>query len=293
MTPPPVAPHAEPPARAPVHESPPHHEMADPIQTYFSGEKLYGDDFGPAEIAPWFEAEREGYAGLGMGEHGGIETYGYHQLNVRHGFGRLPPGRFERVLGLGSSYGGEFLPIIDRLGQVTILEPSAALRSESLNGVPLRYVEPAASGDMPFADESFDLVMALGTLHHIPNVSHVVAEIGRVTARGGWVLIREPVVSLGDWRGPRRGLTPRERGIPPHLFTQMFRAAGLRVLRDDWCMFPTTPRLGRLGLGYNSRLGVLADAVLSRLWAWNYRYHATNPWQKVRPCARYYVLRRD
>jgi len=268
--------------------------MTDAMERYFSGEQLYGDDFGPAEIAAWFDDEREGYAGLGQGEHGGIESYGYHQLNVRHGFRRLPARRFERVLGLGSSYGGEFLPILDRLGEVTILEPSAALRSESLNGVPLRYVEPAPGGDMPFADASFDLVLSLGTLHHIPNVSRVVRELGRVTAPGGWLLIREPVVSLGDWRGPRRGLTRRERGIPPHLFRRMFREAGLRVVREVPCMFPTTSRLGRVaGLGYNSRLGVLADAVLSRLWAWNHRYHATTPWQKLRPASRYYVLRRD
>jgi len=33
---------------------------AEDLTPYFSGERLYGDDFSAEEIAQWFEDEREG-----------------------------------------------------------------------------------------------------------------------------------------------------------------------------------------------------------------------------------------
>lgn len=238
--------------------------MTDPIDSGFSGEKLYGDDFGPAEIAAGFDDERAGCAGLGQRERGGIDTYGSPQPNVPQGFRRLPGRRWGRVLGVRSACAGEFLPIRDRLGEVAVLEPSATPRSTSLNRGPLRYVEPAPGGDMPFAAESFDLVVSPGTLHHVPNVSHIVSEIGRVAACGGWVLIRGSRSPRSATGAPRRGLTRRERGLPPRLFRRMFAAAGLRVVRDEPCMFPTTPRLAAYGLGVQQPPGAFADSVLSR-----------------------------
>ncbi|MDX6242678.1 MAG: hypothetical protein QOE76_401, partial [Frankiales bacterium] len=216
---------------------------------------------------------------------------GYGAFNKWHGFRHLPAGRYDRVLGLGSAFGAEFLPVLGRLGSLTVLEPAASLRSADLQGVPIQYVDPQPSGLMPFDTASFDLVTSFGTLHHIPNVSTVVAEMARVTRPGGWLLIREPVISMGDWRAPRgRGVTVRERGIPVGLFPAMFERAGLRVARGALCMFPTTRRLGAYHLGFDSRAGVILDAVLSRLTARTLHYHAQTRWQKVRPTAVFYVL---
>lgn len=259
---------------------------------YLSGRELWGDDFGPDEIAAWFADEQEGYAELGAAEHGSAAGYGYHALNVRHGFRHLPPRRFSRALGIGSAYGGEFLPVIDRIDAVTILEPSAALRSTTVGNVPVRYVDPEPSGTMPFEDATFDLVLSFGTLHHIPNVSHVIAEMGRVTAPGGWVLVREPVTSMGDWRQPRPGLTRRERGIPVSILRPAFANAGLGVERETPCMFPTTRRLGQYRLGFDNPVGVSLDAALSSVTAWNDRYHSTRSWHKLHPTARFFVLRK-
>lgn len=255
--------------------------------------RIEGDDYSLNEIEQWFDDEREGYASLGSAEHGTADTYGYHQLNIQTGFRHLPSGRIGRALGLGSAYGGEFLPIINRLDEVTILEPSESLRSESLHGVRLQYVSPVASGDMPFPAGSFDLVLSLGALHHIPNVSHVVSEIGRVTRQGGHVLVREPTTSLGDWTHERSGLTKRERGMPRAPLLRAFDRAGLRVLHETPCMFPTTRRLANRGFGFNDRKGVLLDRALSAATSWNDRYHATRRWHKVHPTARFFVLQRS
>ena len=66
----------------------------------------------------------------------------------------------------------------------------------------------------------FDLIVCFGALHHIPNVSRIIGEFYRCSEKGGYVLMREPIISMGDWTKKRKGLTRRERGIP------------LKILRD-------------------------------------------------------------
>ena len=97
---------------------------------------------------------------------------------------------------------------------------------------------------------------------------------------------------MGDWRFPREGLTQRERGIPLESLQEAVDAAALDVQRETRCMFPTTGRLSRFGLGYNSRIGVGIDRVLSVATAWNDRYHSTAWWHKLHAVGVFYVLRR-
>jgi SAM-dependent methyltransferase len=261
------------------------------VERYFSGAALYGDDFGAAEIAAWFADEREGYAALEPVNHQAGYRYAYHGLNRVHGFRHLPPGRFQTAVGLGAAYAEELRPLVDRIDRIIVIEPSASLRASELRGVPLEYREPALNGDLPLGDATADLVTCFGVLHHIPNVSHVLAEIGRVLRPGGYALIREPIVSMGDWREPRRGVTKRERGIPLHLFRRATRGAGLSVERETLCACPLTPRLTR-GWWPDSERSVAFDAVLCRLTAWNLRYHATAWHHKIRPTSAFLVLRR-
>ncbi|CDQ46935.1 class I SAM-dependent methyltransferase [Mycolicibacterium neoaurum] len=262
------------------------------MEPYFSGAQLYGDDFDQEQIDDWFVDEQEGYAELGAAEHGSVDSYFYHSLNQFHGFRHLPPMRYRHALGLGSAYGAEFLPLIDRIEKLTILEPSQQLRSSEIAGLPIEYVDPAASGSMAFPDETFDLVLSLGVLHHVPNVSHVIREIGRVTTPGGVALVREPVISMGDWRTRRPGLTLRERGIPSKILDRAFESARFEILHQSPCIFPTTRILNKYGWGVGNPKGVKLDSLLCRLTDWNRRYHATNRWHKVRPSSRFYVLQK-
>jgi SAM-dependent methyltransferase len=250
-----------------------------------SGKELWGDDFGPHEVTEWFADEQEGYADLANTRSHSVDSYEYNGLNSFHGFRHLPDRHFESVLGFGSGYGGEFLPILSSIGTLTILEPSLQLRSKELRGKSVRYVEPAPNGLMPFKDASFDLVLCFDALHHVANVTTILREIGRVTAPAGWVLIREPVVSMGDWRCYRGGLTKRERGIPRRVLETGIEAAGFTIRRSQLCVFPATNRVGRL-LGrrpFSSLRGAALDRALCVATAWNLRYHARHAWEKVRP----------
>ena len=267
--------------------------MAD-IREYLEGKFLYGDDFGFDEIAAWFRDEEEGYANLGAKDKS-TYVYGYHALNFRHGFRYLKGRRFKRLLGFGSAYGDELRPVLTRVDSVTIVDPSSAFSSCEIMGVPVTYEKPGVDGTLPFEADTFDLITCLAVLHHIPNVSFVMRELSRVTSPGGYMLLREPIVSLGDWTRPRRGLTKRERGIPLNLLISIAESSGFEVVKKSLCMFPTTPRLfkWRRQPTYNSPIAVILDSLVSSVFAWNVNYHPTSAIEKLRPTAAFLILRKS
>ena len=257
------------------------------LRFFFSGEQLYGDDLSPSQIEAWYEDEKEGYANLGS-KHTEEYTYVYHALNQLHGFRYLPAHPFDHALGFGSAYGDEFKPLAHRIRQITIVDPSDAFTRDEVYGMPATYIKPAIDGTLPFEDNTFDLLTCLGVLHHIPNVSYVIGELYRCMEPGGYALIREPIISMGDWRKPRPGLTKRERGIPLALFRQMIKQTGFQVDQEQFCTFPLLPKIWKTP--YNKPLVTRLDALVSQMFAWNIRYHATSPLQKFRPRSVYYVL---
>ncbi len=260
---------------------------------YFKGETLYGDDFSPAQAAEWYSDEREGYAGLAA-RGGGSYRYIYHALNNFHGFSRLPSRRFPEVMGFGSAYGEEFLPVISQVEKITVVDPSDSFLRKEIHGVPSEYLKPGSGGALPLAGEKFDLITCLGVLHHIPKVSYAVSELFRVLRPGGYMVLREPVISLGDWRRRRPGLTLRERGIPLGILEEILISAGFLVESRSLCGFPLTPRLFRLLRPdfYNSFTAVRTDALLAAAFAFNYRYHARGVLGKIRPTAAFFVLKK-
>lgn len=264
------------------------------IEDCLLGKKLYGDNFSADEIRTWFDDEREGYANLGAKELN-ENDYEYNALNVYHGFSHLPKDmRFANVLGFGSCFGGEFAPVADRIDHLTIIDPSDAFVRSKVFGIPCNYVKPVESGTLPFADATFDLLTCFGVLHHIPNVSYVVSELARCLKPGGYALIREPNVSMGDWRHPRPGLTKRERGLPLEVFKQIIDRNNLITVRAGYCAFRLIPKIGDMfGIRvYNYVPLVWLDALVSNMLRWNIHYHAATTLQKFCPQSVYYVLQK-
>jgi len=266
--------------------------MPDDLSPYFAGKRLYGDDFTIAQIREWFADEAEGYANLGAREKPEY-SYAYHRLNQFHAFNLLRGRQFDHALGIGSAYGDEFQPIATNIRRITILDPSDAFAGVTeVFGTPCAHEKPDVSGDIAFDSSSFDLIVSLGALHHIPNVSHVVSECYRCLRKNGLMLLREPILSMGDWRKPRTGLTKRERGIPAEILDEIVRRAGFTVRRRSLCNFPLIPRLAeKLGLSaYNNTVLTSMDALLSRAFSWNVKYHRTRPYEKLAPSSVFYVL---
>lgn len=265
-----------------------------PDVRHFSGEALWGDDFDYLEREAWFEDEKNAYMEL-YASNSNYE-YGYETVNALLGFANLPPERrYRNALGLGSAYGDELMPIADRLTNVVIVESSVDYEAKRELPFEIEWRQAMPSGDLPLSDGEVDLALCLGVLHHVPNVSHVVSELARVVEPGGYALIREPIVSMGDWRQPRRGLTPRERGIPREMLHRVCASAGFEVIRERLCFFPGTMVLARLlrRQRFGDPAMVRADVVMSSLVRINYRYHASSRWQKVRPTSVFLTLRRN
>ena len=268
------------------------HKMNDELSTFLSGERLYGDDFTIEEIKEWFADEAEGYADLGAKEKDRYH-YVYHQLNNHHAFRFIQKMRFDEALGIGSAYGDEFKPIAHKIKQITILDPSNSFSDiNEISGTPCKYIKPNPNGNMPFKNNQFNLVTSLGVMHHIPNVSHVMSECYRCLNKSGIMLLREPIISMGDWRNPRTGLTKRERGIPLKILDDIVLNVGFKVSHRSLCMFPVIPKIAnKVGVAaYNNFALTIADALLSKIFTWNMKYHRTKFYEKFAPASAYYVL---
>lgn len=264
------------------------------MSEYFDGKKLYGDNFSLEQITEWYNEETEGYADLGSKDKDSY-TYYYHTMNKIHGFDKVKNSSFKDAMGFGSAWGYEFEPIIDQITNLTIIEPSDNLVNNTIGHLKPKYVKPTIEGKLPFEDNSFDLITSFGTLHHIPNVSYILTELVRTLKPGGHLMFREPVISMGDWRKPRKGLTKNERGIPVLVFDAVLSKCAVKVVSKEFCF--TLSSLIQRSIGsvlpkpiYSYKGYVLADKYLSKLLKSNLHYHATKKLERIAPQSVFYVV---
>jgi SAM-dependent methyltransferase len=261
---------------------------------YFSGKKLYGDDFSLEQIQEWYRQESEAYAQL-YGIKSQKQTYNHH-VNNMYGYKYLKKiSVFDNVLGLGSSWGYEFLPVIDKVKELHIIESSLQTRSKKLGALTPAYHTPNESGVINFPDNSFDLITVFSTLHHIPNVTFVLGELFRVLKPGGYLLLKEPVISMGDWRKKRDGLTVNERGIPEKIFDKAIENSSVYVVQKHYfaCMTSFFLRISKNHCFFKSRPYYMIDKYLSKLFTFNIRYHPATKLQRIAPQSVFYVLRKQ
>lgn len=259
---------------------------------YFSGELLWGDDFSIEEIKEWYKSEEEAFADL-YGKKVNTESYEYHNLNNFYGYRYLSGQKqFDCVLGLGASWGFEYLPIADKIKRLIILESSSQTRSSYLKELIPEYSSPNVDGKIDFGNNTFDLITCFDTLHHIPNVTFVLNELFRVLKPGGHLLLREPIHSMGDWRYPRKGLTTNERGIPKDYLFNIIKNNGAQIIKQHYysCM---TSYFKRKGFKRSSsKIYLFIDKYLSKLFSYNIHYHPTNKWQRIAPSSIFLVLKK-
>lgn len=263
----------------------------DIIIEYLNGSKLYGDDFDLAQINRWYEEEKEGYL-AGYFQEFSEKIYGLDALNAATMYKYVRERKFDKVLGYGSSYGQEVGPIASMIRKLIIVEPTTAYCRDEIFGVPLEFRPANIDGVVPCENACFDLIVSFSVLHHVPNVSFVLNEFYRVLKPGGILLVREPIVSMGDWRRQRGRLTKNERGIPLMVFRTILNIAMFRTIAETLCCFsPMTTVLNKLiKTPYNSSLIVCCDLILCRLFGFNYAYHAETLLRKFRPTSVAYVL---
>lgn len=266
------------------------------MNSYLEGKKLYGDDFSFDQIMEWYNEEAEGYANLGS-KNKNSYSYGYHMMNQIHGYNKIKTINFGNVLGFGSAWGYEFEPIIKKINNLTIIEPSDNLVNNKIGDLIPKYVKPDINGSLPFDDKSFDLITCFGTLHHIPNVSFVISELIRVLKTNGYLLLREPIVSMGDWGKPRKGLTKNERGIPMSFFEKELGKYSIEIVSQEYCFTITTMIQRIAGFLfkkplYSYKSYVVLDKFISNLLRKNVTYHPTRKIDKISPQSIFYVIKK-
>jgi SAM-dependent methyltransferase len=265
-----------------------------------SGRTLYGDRFSPEQIREWYESEVSGYFDL-LSNHYKITdadnqyAYEYDALNQFHAIGRLSNRQFETCLALGCAAGDDIAPLAPVVARFIAIEPAEQWWHNDIGGKPARYLKPTATGDIGVDSATVDLATSFGVLHHIPNVSHVVAEIARVLKPGGLFVLREPVSSMGDWRKARAGLTANERGLPVEWFETLVRTTGFKVLARRACMFnPLSVIAKKLGIAspFAVMPVVMVDWLLSEAFQWNGHYWRDTFAKKFAPSSAFWILER-
>ena len=114
--------------------------------------------------------------------------------------GRLAPG--ERVLDLGSGAGTDSLiaaQMVGEHGHVTGIDMTPEMLAKAraaageMGATNVEFVESEAE-QLPFPDESFDVVISNGVIDLIPDKDAVFAELFRVLAPGGHIQIADVTI---------------------------------------------------------------------------------------------------
>lgn len=265
------------------------------LKNCFSGKAIYGDDFSEEQINLWYREEEEAFAELYGKSIRNEQGYSFHSLNNLYAYQYLQKVPvFHNVLGFGASWGYELIPMIDKVEKISIIEASSQTVSTLLGNIIPEYKKPASSGKIEYQDETFDLVTCFDTLHHIPNVTYVLNELFRVTAPGGYVLLREPIHSMGDWMSRREGLTKNERGISDQCLISIIQENKMEVVKKHYynCMTSFFLRIFKNSNLFNTKAYLYFDKYFSILLSFNIHYHELNKLQRCAPSSVFYVLRK-
>jgi ubiquinone/menaquinone biosynthesis C-methylase UbiE len=137
--------------------------------------------------------------GIDFGELGQTQVTG----KLRKALGG-EPRRFARSLEIGAGTGYFTLNLMRAglIGEATCSDISTGmLRTLKENARTLDLevrTRPADAERLPFADESFDLVLGHAVLHHIPDLPRAFGEFARVLAPGGMVIFAGEPSRYGD-----------------------------------------------------------------------------------------------
>jgi ubiquinone/menaquinone biosynthesis C-methylase UbiE len=137
--------------------------------------------------------------GIDFGEIGQAQVL----AKVRKALGR-EPSRWARSLEIGSGTGYFSLNLMSAglIGEATCTDISPGmLRTLAGNAAHLGLNVTTAVADaeqLPFPDDSFDLVLGHAVLHHIPDLPRAFSEFERVLAPGGTILFAGEPSRYGD-----------------------------------------------------------------------------------------------
>lgn len=270
-------------------------------QAIKDGTCLVGDDFTDEQLALWFSQEQEAFyeADAGNSEEDGWYAY-MRYVNWVLGFAVVKEAKIPLtamlVLGPGSGTEVQRFAHAHPACRLNFLEASENFQSELRQRFPTsQIVVPRFTGEIALDDKTQDLVCAFSVLHHIPNVSKVISEVSRVMRPGGFLIVREPCSSMGDWRS-LRSATPNERGISRQMMLEIAKKAGFELEKAPVpIILEPINKLLKKTIGFkNVPFPVLyqIDRALSKLVSFNDYYWRDSWLKKIGPSSYFYLFRR-
>ncbi|MGH2705993.1 MAG: class I SAM-dependent methyltransferase [Actinomycetota bacterium] len=180
---------------------------------------------------------------------------------------RVPPGGWALDVGAGTGIWGTRLA--RRFRPVRLVEADPSLRAAIASaGVDPELVHDATlPGPLPFPDRSLQLVCCLDVLEHIPDDAASAAELARIVAPGGFVLISVPA-HPHLWSRHDEAVDHQRRYTRAAL-EKLVVAAGLKITllcpMNVW-MYPVAAVLRRLDKVGDSTPGPLGNRILTAIF---------------------------
>jgi SAM-dependent methyltransferase len=203
-----------------------------------AGFDFYGPQYARFDSAVAAELRREVY-GEDIGQQGWRTSA--EQAEVADLLG-LGPDR--RVLDVACGAGGPSLALVERTGcrltgldaEVSGIVHAQARASARGLGAQASFAVFDCGGRLPFEDRTFDAVLCIDAICHLPERFATLAEWARVLRPGGRLLFSDPAVLTGAV--DRQALDVRGAAgfflvVPPGLNESALEAAGLAVLRCE------------------------------------------------------------
>ena len=118
-----------------------------------------------------------------------------------------------RVLDLGCGPGSHLARLAERRGDLTLVgaDLSTGMLAETVTAVPSASAVALDACALPFATDSFDVVMANHMLYHVADLDRTVAELRRVVVAGG---VLSAVTNSRQHLGELMDLLARVAGQP-------------------------------------------------------------------------------
>ena len=209
-------------------------------EKFLNGENLVGDEFTQEEIKQWYKEQEEAYCNLI--DKKPSKSYLYENINNFYGLknilSKIKKNKDLNILCFGAAYGGEvraIKKILDKDSSVrykiTVIDSSDEMLKSIKKELNVFTIKATMDGSITLDINSFDLITSFGVLHHIPNVSFMLSEFVKILKPEGFIILREPISSMGNWNSKRKGTTINERGISVHYFVKTFNKLNLKIGR--------------------------------------------------------------
>ena len=211
-----------------------------------------GEPHYPRHVGEHVPLYASAYAGFTAREHVRQQTYGddlgqsgWLTVDELERFAEwLDLDAGSRLLDVGCGAGGPALRLAETIGLtvvgVDILAEGIATagqlaRERGLDGR-ATFMQVDAGGQLPFEDASFDAVLSIDAMCHLPDRLRILEELHRVTSRGARILFTDPTIVTGLVTGAE--LAARS-SIGVYVFSvasaneQLIGEAGLQLLRTE------------------------------------------------------------